>query len=125
MDDDKVYVLDSLYNYLSVIMTIQMSQIYRNSRNTENILGGLNVSIPSKLNKQILGSRNSGNIENILNVSIPSKLNKQILGSECGLFAIANLVEYCFGGYDEIIKGGTIAWEFSEMSTKFAILTHM
>ena len=92
MDDDKVYVLDSLYNYLSVIMTIQMSQIYRNSRNTENILGGLNVSIPSKLNKQILGSRNSGNTENILNVSIPSKLHKQILGSECGLFAIANLV---------------------------------
>ena len=27
MDNDKVYVLDSLYNYLSVSMKIQMSQI--------------------------------------------------------------------------------------------------
>ena len=70
MDDDKAYVLDSLYNYLSVSMKIQMSQIYRNCRSTENIL----------------------------NVSIPSKFNKQMPGSDCGVFAIANLVEYCFGG---------------------------
>ena len=86
MDDDKVYVLDSLYNYLSVSMQIQMSQIYRNCRNTENII----------------------------NVSIPSKFNKQMQGSDCGLFAVANLVEYCFGRYDEIIKGGTIGWEFKQ-----------
>ena len=86
MDDDKVYVLDSLYNYLSGSIKILMSQIYRNCRNTENIL----------------------------NVSIPSKLNKQMQGSDCGLFANANLVEYCFGRYDEIIKGGTIGWEFKQ-----------
>ena len=37
-----------------------------------------------------------------------------MLGSDCGLFAIANLVEYCLGGYDEIIKGRTIGWEFKQ-----------
>ena len=71
-------------------MKIQMSQIYRNCRNTENII----------------------------NVSIPSKFNKQMQGSDCGLFAIANLVEYCFGRYDEIIKGGTIGWEFKQCETR-------
>ena len=86
MDDDKVYVLDSLYNYFSVSMKMQMSQIYGKSRNTQNTL----------------------------NVGIPSKFNKQLLGSDCGLFVIANLEEYCIGGYDEIIKHRTIAWEFKQ-----------
>ena len=41
-------------------------------------------------------------------------LGHEMLGGDCGLFAIANLVEYCFGGYDEIIKAGTIGWEFKQ-----------
>ena len=59
-------------NCLSVNLKNKISQIYRNSRNTENTL----------------------------NVSISFKSNKQMLGSDCGLIVIANLVAYCFGGYD-------------------------
>ena len=99
MDDDKVYVLDSLYNYFSVSMKMQMSQIYGKSRNTQNT--HLNLT------------------NNCLVVTAGS-LSLQILKSNC------------FGGYDEIIKHRTIAWEFKQceimcrlanLSAKFAILT--
>ncbi|KAK2184660.1 hypothetical protein NP493_259g04005 [Ridgeia piscesae] len=64
--------------------------------------------LPASLQIQL--AQICGSSDGQLVIHVPS-LSTQVMGSECGLYAIANMFEFCHGGFNNVPKE-KMTWEF-------------